>query len=82
MSDPVMREEGIRRWKAAVQKVKEQAFPERMPFGKHRGELIVDLPYDYLHWVVNHSGDKIDQSSAVYRVIAEEYDRRWALACF
>lgn len=29
----------------------------RMPFGKHKGELIENLPEDYLHWCLKNVED-------------------------
>jgi exodeoxyribonuclease X len=29
----------------------------RMPFGKHKGELIEDLPEDYLYWCLENVED-------------------------
>lgn len=43
----------------------------KMPFGKYKGEYIVDLPTDYLEWIINEVEDeKINQ------LAYEEYDRR------
>jgi uncharacterized protein (DUF3820 family) len=27
-----------------------------MPFGKHKGELLVDIPADYFHWLWTEGG--------------------------
>jgi len=45
---------------------------ETMPFGKHKGEKIEDIPYDYLEWAVGNlfEGEVLDALKA-------EYDRRW-----
>lgn len=32
-----------------------------MPFGKHKGEDISDIPRDYLDWVVGELEDEIDK---------------------
>jgi len=33
---------------------------ERMPFGKHKGDLFTDIPYGYLKWLSGPSGPKDD----------------------
>jgi len=36
----------------------EARIPSVMPFGKHKGELITDVPMDYKRWLLNQ--DNID----------------------
>ncbi|KKM79221.1 hypothetical protein LCGC14_1352090 [marine sediment metagenome] len=43
----------------------------RMPFGKHRGEKIEDLPSDYLRWMKNEMDDEELKEAA-----EEEYSQR------
>ncbi len=45
----------------------------RMPFGKHRGELVRDLPDEYLSWLL----DEVDiQSERLRLAIETEAERR------
>jgi hypothetical protein len=38
-----------------------------MPFGKHKGELLVDIPADYFHWLWTEGGmSKQDSPIANY----------------
>lgn len=41
-----------------------------MPFGKHKGQLMQDVPASYLHWLWNN-GLKTDKSSNVATYIRE-----------
>lgn len=43
-----------------------------MPFGKHKGRAICDLPYDYLEWLVDEDFLK----EPLRTRIQEEFDRR------
>lgn len=42
---------------------------DRIPFGKHKGKLIVDIPSDYLLW----AAENIDQED-----ICEACDEEWS----
>lgn len=48
---------------------------EEMPFGKHRGEALADIPSDYLRWVVRKANTA---DRTLKRRIHEELDRRRA----
>jgi hypothetical protein len=43
-----------------------------MPFGKHRGKRLVDVPTDYLAWLVS----EVDNRPWLISVVSEELDRR------
>ena len=43
----------------------------KMPFGKHKGEEIEDIPSDYLKWVAENIDDE-----EIYRAADEEYQWR------
>jgi hypothetical protein len=47
-----------------------------MPFGKHKGSLIKNLPSDYLDWILEHVGLK----GSLLKALADEYERRGAVA--
>jgi len=47
------------------------AVPDTMPFGRHKGEAIEDVPSDYLYWLM---GDDIDP--LLKKEIVLEYDCR------
>lgn len=42
---------------------------DKMPFGKHRGERMEDVPASYLHWIWTKDG--FDQSSPVGEYIRD-----------
>jgi hypothetical protein len=50
---------------------------ERMPYGKHKGEKLADIPFEYLNWAVNPGGIDPERSPRVYAALKAEYDRRW-----
>lgn len=45
-----------------------------MPFGKHTGEYICDLPIDYLEWLQENIDLYGDLQEAVNRAIDEYYE--------
>jgi len=47
-----------------------------MPFGKHRGQAIKDLPDDYLNWILENVGLK----GSLLRALEAEYERRGRVA--
>jgi len=49
------------------------AIPETMPFGKHKGEAIEDVPSDYLYWLMREDVDLL-----LKKEIVLEYDCRVA----
>jgi len=44
----------------------------RMPFGKHKGELLEEIPSDYLRWVV----DNVEGKDWLVDAAQEELDYR------
>jgi hypothetical protein len=49
---------------------------DRLPFGRHRGKLLVEVPASYLAWLVRTPGMRLN----VVRAAAAELDRRQAAA--
>jgi Putative quorum-sensing-regulated virulence factor len=47
-----------------------------MPFGKHRGHLIVDLPIDYIDWILQN----VELKGSLYRALEAEFERRGVVA--
>src|SRR5262245_25981398 len=47
-----------------------------MPFGKHTGTAIRELPDTYLNWVL----ENLDLKDGLYRALAGEYERRGVAA--
>ena len=43
-----------------------------MPFGKHRGTPISDLPDDYLNWIL----ENLELKGSLLRALEAEYERR------
>jgi uncharacterized protein (DUF3820 family) len=43
-----------------------------MPFGKHKGTPIKDLPDDYLNWML----ENVELSGSLFRSLSEEFERR------
>jgi hypothetical protein len=47
-----------------------------MPFGKHRGTAIRELPNDYLNWIL----ENVDLKGGLFRALSEEFERRGSVA--
>jgi hypothetical protein len=45
---------------------------KNMPFGKHKGTAVKDLPADYLNFVL----ENVQLSKSLYRTLSEEFERR------
>lgn len=45
---------------------------EKMPFGKHAGVPIADLPHDYLEWIL----ENLKLRGSLLRALETEYERR------
>ena len=43
-----------------------------MPFGKHAGVPIADLPHDYLEWIL----ENLKLRGSLLRALETEYERR------
>jgi uncharacterized protein (DUF3820 family) len=46
-----------------------------MPFGKHKGEYVCDLPIGYLEWLYDNIELNGDLAEAVDRAIDDHYDK-------
>ena len=46
-----------------------------MPFGKHKGEELEDIPLDYLEWLVDNVELRDELDQAVNEAIKEHYYR-------
>ena len=45
---------------------------DTMPFGKHKGTPIRDLPSDYIHWVL----ENLNLRDELFKALSAEYERR------
>lgn len=47
--------------KVRIEKEPTYTDTDKMPFGKHKGELLQDVPVNYLHWIYHNinSGNNI-----------------------
>lgn len=53
----IVRELGVESWDNLWHISEEYRIPESMPFGKHKGTLISELPPDYIEWAVTNLKD-------------------------
>jgi len=54
--------------------MKEQSFV--MPYGKHKGTRICDLPSDYLKWLAENVSEATEQGRIVCLGADKEYQQR------
>ena len=57
-----------------IEKLFETASIQRMPFGKHKGELLTDVPSDYIDWLL---GQDIDDDLRTALQTARKRRRSW-----
>lgn len=53
--DVILRKSGVRTWDGLHALSEKARIPTHMPFGKHKGERIEDVPADYVRWLLGQS---------------------------